>query len=393
MQFTVPRFIYLGAGSISSVTEIPSKKAVIFADQTMVKFGWCDRIKKLLEDNDTQVLVYSDIPADPNRTIVSSGLKMVNEFKPDLFIGIGGGSAIDVGKAVWVFYELPNLTWDEAIIPFTLPKIRNKARYIAIPSTSGTGTEVGTGAVIVNNEVDPPVKQWIDSYETVPDIAILDPEICLSLPLQPTANTGLDVLAHAFEAITVPGANEFIDAVAIKAIQMTFQWLPRAYENGQDLEAREKMQMASTLAGMAFNNAGLGIMHSLAHQLGSVFGVPHGKANALVMPYVIAYNCRAAQKRYADIALAIGITGTSIDQLVIGLLNKIQSLKQRVGIPLSIKECGIDVNKFNSLLDVISKNALNDGCVPGNPVQPDVNDLKMLYQLAWEGKSPELCLP
>lgn len=390
MQFTVPRNVFYGAGAISRVTELPATRAMIVSDAVMLKLGWVDRVKGFLEASGTEVAVFAEAEPDPSRITVGRGVEMMREFEPDLVVGLGGGSSIDAGKAMWVFYELPDMTWDVASVPFSIPPLRAKARFIAIPSTSGTGTEVGIGAVITDTEATPPVKKSIDSYELVPDMAIVDPELCLTVPPDVTANTGMDVIVHALEAYVAAAANDFSDGPAIKALQLAFEWLPRAVEHGTDSTAREKMHYAAAVAGQSFNNCGLGINHSLAHQLGSVWGVPHGRANAVLMPYVVAYNAAVSSPRYADVALSLGVRGVSVDQLVSGLIDKIFDLVRALGMPTRIKDMGISEESFNSAVDVIAKNALDDACTGDNKRQPTLEDLKHVYLSAWDGVLPHI---
>jgi alcohol dehydrogenase class IV len=387
-EFTVPRNVFYGEDAINKVTTIPASRAMVVSDAVMAGLGWVDRIVALLEANGSEVVTFTEIEPDPSRTTVARGLEIMRQFGPDVIVGLGGGSSIDAGKAMWVFYELPDMAWETASVPFSLPPLRRKARYIAIPSTSGTGTEVGTGAVITNDAASPRVKKSIDSYELTPDVAIVDPALCLTVPPEVTANTGMDVIAHALEAYVAAGANEFCDGLCVKALQLAFEWLPYAVRKGSDHTAREKMHYASAIAGLGFNNSGLGITHSLAHQLGSVWGVPHGRANAVLLPYVIAYNARLCGARYADVALALGVTGSTVDQLVAGLIQKCFGLMREIGIPISIRQLGINADQFEADLDAIAENARQDACTGDNARQPTLEDLRQIYLHAWEGVLP-----
>lgn len=385
MEFTVPRNILYGYGAIADVTRIPAKRAMLVSDQVMAGLGWVERVQRILEDNGTEVCVFSDVEADPSRDTVASGVEVMREHEPEVVVGLGGGSSIDAGKAMWVFYELPDMTWDVASIPFSLPPLRQKARFIAVPSTSGTGTEVGIGAVITDRASTPPVKKSIDSYELTPDVAILDPELCLTMPSEVTANTGMDVVSHALEAYAAAGANEFSDGLAIKSLQLTFEWLPRAVADGSHRDARAKMHYASAIAGLSFNNAGLGITHSLAHQLGSVWGVPHGRANAVMLPHVVAYNAASSGARYAEVATALGVGSASTDESVHALIGRIAALMDEVGMPTSTSELGISSDEFEAKLDCIAQNAQEDACTGDNVRQPTVDELKSIYQRSRAG--------
>ncbi len=384
-EFTVPRNIFYGFGAIADVTKIPAERAVLVSDQVMAGLGWVERVKSILENNGTRVRVFADVESDPSRDTVALGTEVLREHQPDVIVGLGGGSSIDAGKAMWVFYELPDMKWEIASVPFSLPPLRQKARFIAVPSTSGTGTEVGIGAVITDKAADPPVKKSIDSYELTPDVAILDPELCLTMPPDVTANTGMDVISHALEAYVSAGANEFSDGLAIRALQLTFEWLATAVADGSDRAAREKMHYASAIAGLAFTNTGLGITHSLAHQLGSVWAVPHGRANAVMMTHVVAYNAASSGARYAEVAAALGLGAASVDEAVVALIERIGVLMGHIGMPTSMSEVGIPSEEFEASLDVIARNALDDACTGDNVRQPTVADLKAIYRRSREG--------
>jgi alcohol dehydrogenase class IV len=385
MQFTVPREIYYGYGTLENITRIPAERAVVVSDAVMASLGWVDRVKAVLEAAGTEVRVFAEVEPDPCRDTVAKGAEIMREFGPQVIVGLGGGSAIDAAKAMWVFYELPDITWEAACEIFGMPPLRNKARFIAVASTSGTGTEVGNSAVITDRSVQPAIKRFMCDYELTPDVTIADPELCLTMPPEVTANTGMDVIAHALEAYVTAGANDISDGLAIKALQLTFEWLPAAVSDGSDRTAREKMHYASMIAGQAFNNAGLGINHSLAHQLGSVWGVPHGRANAVVMPNVIAFNAEASAERYADVARALGVSGKDSGELVSGLIEKLFELMTQIDMPRSIAELDIAADAWDEALEVAARNAFDDGCTGDNVRQPTYGDLKGIYMRSREG--------
>ena len=389
-QFTVPREIYYGYGAIDSLASVRANRAMVVSDKIMERLGWVNKVKQILGDNGTDVIVFTEVKPDPSRALVAKGLDIMRDFEPDLVVGIGGGSPIDAGKAMWVFYELPEMTWEQACVPFSLPRLRTKARFVAIPSTSGTGTEVGIGTVITDTASVPAVKKSIDSFEITPDVAILDPQLTLSMPPDITANTGMDVIVHAMEAYVANGANEISDSLAMRSMELAFEWLPKAVQSGDDERAREKMHMASAVAGMAFNNAGLGITHSLAHLLGSVWGVPHGRANAVLLPYVIAFNAKVADHRYANIAVALGLEGENNDQLVRALIRRLLCLMDSIAMPAAIKDLGIDEDDFNKSLDSLVVNALEDACTGDNPGEVTADQLKGIYLSAWAGEFPKV---
>jgi alcohol dehydrogenase len=384
-EFTVPRNTFYGFGALAKVAIMPAQRAMVVSDPKMADLGWVDKVRGILEANGTKVTVFTNVEPDPSRETVTSGVAAMWDCRPQVIVGLGGGSAIDAGKAMWVFYELPDMTWDIASVPFSLPPLRNKARFIAVPSTSGTGTEVGNGAVITNTHADPPVKKSIDSFELTPDVAIIDPELCLTMPPEVTANTGMDVIAHALEAYVSAGANDFSDGLAIKAMQLAFEWLPSAVQNGSNRTARERMHYASAVAGLSFNNAGLGIIHALAHQLGPVWGIPHGRANAVIMPYAVEFNAKVSAPRYAAVASAIGAGGEGTEASVGSLIDRILRLMKEIGMPLSIEELGVSSRDLDNTIDDIAQNALSDTCIGDNDRQPTAEDLKGICKHAWKG--------
>ena len=384
--------MFYGFGAIEAVTKIPAKRAMVVSDQIMAGLGWVDRVVKILRDAGTEVKVFTDVEPDPSRDTVALGAEVMREHEPEVVIGLGGGSSIDAAKAMWVFYEMPDTKWEVVSVPFSLPPMRKKARYIAIPSTSGTGTEVGIGAVITDRAASPPTKKSIDSYELTPDIAILDPELCLTMPPEVTANTGMDVVSHALEGYVAAGANDFSDGLCIQALQLVFEWLPRAVEDGSDRTAREKMHNASTAAGLGFNNAGLGLTHSLAHQLGAVWGVVHGRANALMLPHVVAFNAgdHVSAARYARAAAALGVGRDSVEASVEALVERVLELGDEVGMPRSTGDAGVPDDELQAKLDGIAQHALDDACTGDNVRQPTIGDLKGIYLRVSEGLTPRV---
>lgn len=391
MQFATPKMIYSGAGALNEIVSIPAARALIVTDKNMCSMGCIDHAVRLLKEQGTETLVFSDIAGEPGRSTVDKAVQIARQFAPDLIIGIGGGSVIDVGKAIWAFCELPELTWVDAIKPFALPRFRGEIHYIAVPSTSGTGSETGTSAVIMDDRQTPSVKQWLDSYEIIPDAAILDPELCVTMPPSVTANTGFDALSHAIEAYAATGANELSDCMALRAVSLIFAWLLPAIRDGANLVAREKMHLASAMAGMAFNNAGLGLMHAMAHQLGAQMRIPHGMANALVMPYVIAFNSKSAAHRYADLAQMAGIAGQDDQEATRQLIAALQELRCAANIPMSIsaasERCGTQLMYDPNHL---AQRAMLDGCAETNPREFTSDDIVALYRAAYQGTDPLL---
>jgi acetaldehyde dehydrogenase/alcohol dehydrogenase len=334
---------------------------------------------------------------------VLKGAKAMERFKPDVIIALGGGSAMDAAKGMWLFYEHPDLEFDALKLKFMdirkrvfkFPKMGNKSKMVAIPTTSGTGSEVTSFAVITDKVKN--IKYPLADYELTPDVAILDPEFVMTVPKSITADTGLDVLTHAIEAYTSILASDYTDALAIKAIQLVFDYLPKAYKDGTDRVAREKMHNASCIAGMAFTNAFLGINHSLAHKLGGEFHIPHGRANAILLPHVVEFNGQrpnkfvsfpkyetfVADKKYAEIAKALGLPASTPEQGVKSLVGAIKSLAKEVGIPDSISACGVDKKEFMSKVDFLAERAFEDQCTTANPKMPLVKELAEIYKKAF----------
>lgn len=309
---------------------------------------------------------------------------MAREFEPDLIVGLGGGSVMDAAKAAWVLYEYPDATWDWIFSRPRLRDLRRRARYVGVPTTSGTGSEVTYFAVITDRRGETPVKRGFGSREMMPDLAIVDPELTVTMPPSVTADTGFDVLVHAVEAYVSVAANDFSDPLALKAIRDIFAWLPRAVAHGDDLEAREKVHFAATTAGLSFTNADLGIAHALAHQLGAVFGIPHGRANALMLAPVVRFNAPAARARYAQIARALGLPADDEDTATEALAQAIEDLQEGVGIPKTLAEMGVDRSEFEARLEVMVENAHRDGCRPGNPRVAEAEDLRALLLGIWD---------
>lgn len=385
-RITIPRDIYIGTGALEGLKDLEAKSALIVTEKLMTKLGFTGKVESILKQIGVEVTVFDEVEADPSRQIIDRGAMMAAECKPDLIVGLGGGSSIDAAKGIWLFYEHPGISWDEAHATVATRRLREKAKFVAIASTSGTGSEATRAAVITNRDVTPAVKRGLGSTHMAPDVAIVDPELPATMPPSVTANTGFDVLVHAIETYVTRGANDFADALAIKATQMVFDWLPKAVADGSDLVAREKMHNASLLAGIAFSNAGLGSVHATAHQLGGAFSIPHGRGNAFMLCPVIKFNSSVAAVRYADIARAIGIQAATVEKATERLVEAINLLKVQAGIPLSIKADGLDEKTFMDNLEQVTENGFNDGSNRGNPRQPTKEDIRNLFMSAWNGE-------
>ena len=365
--------LYHGLGSLEELKNIKGKKAVIVIGGSSVrKNGSLDRVENILKTSGFETTIFSGVESDPSVTTVRKGAALFSEFQPDWVIGLGGCSAIDAAKAMWALYEYPDLTFEKMTEVAGIPPLRNKARFVAIPSTSGTGTEITALAVITDREKG--VKYPLVSYELLPDFSIVDGELCKSMPKNVTANTGLDALTHCVEAYVSNIDDNYADAMAKGGIQLIFANLKEAVVNPQNGVARQNMHDASCLGGYAFTNAWLGIVHSLAHQMGGVFGIPHGCANAILLPNVIRYNAKATD-RYNDLA-ALMHCGENAEDFAVA----IEQLRAECGVPASIKEYGIDEEAWKKAIPAMAEHAMTDPCTGFNPRTTNVEDLAKLYE-------------
>lgn len=369
--------IFHGAGSLEELKNIKGKKAIIVTGgSSMKKSGTLDRAVAFLQEAGIETRIFDGVEEDPSSATSLKGAEAMLEFQPDWIVGLGGCSAIDAAKTMWIFYEYPDTDFDSLIKPFSVPVLRNKAKFIAIPSTSGTGTETTGLAVITDREKG--VKYPIVSYELTPDIAIVDGEICASMPAHITSNTGLDALTHCVEAFVSNIDNNYADVLSKGGLEIVFDNLPEAVKNPENIVARQNMHDASFMAGLAFNNAWLGIVHSLSHQVGALYGIPHGCANAIFLPNVIRYN-QSATDKYPALAKVIG------EETAEGLAVAIEKLRKDVNNIGSLKEFGISKEDWIKNLDYITGNALIDPCTGFNPRVPSLEDLKNIYNACYEG--------
>ncbi len=385
-RFTIPRDMYYGKGSLEHLKNLDGKKAIlVLGGGSMKRFGFVDKALEYLKEAGIETRTFENVEPDPSVETVMKGAKAMQEFEPDWIISMGGGSPIDAAKAMWVFYEYPETSFEDIIQPFSFPTLRKKARFIAIPSTSGTATEVTAFSVITDYSNG--VKYPLADFNITPDIAILDPELAETMPTTLTAHTGMDALTHAVEAYVSTLNSPFTDPLALKSIEMVFDYLPASFEG--DMEAREQMHYAQCLAGQAFSNALLGIVHSMAHKTGAMFGtghIPHGCANAIYLPYVIQFNAKNAEKRYGDIARYIGLQGDTDAELVVALCDKITDYNKQLGIPLTLKEFGIVESEFLDKVTLISERAIEDACTGSNPREISVSEMEELFKCIYYGK-------
>ena len=369
--------VFHGPGSLEELKNIKGKKAfVVTGGSSMKKSGTLDKAVAFLKEAGIETFVFDGVEEDPSSATSFKGAEAMLAFQPDWIVGIGGCSAIDAAKTMWIFYEHPDTDFDSLIKPFSVPVLRNKAKFIAIPSTSGTGTETTGLAVITDREKG--VKYPIVSYELTPDIAIIDGEICASMPAHVTSNTGLDALTHCVEAYVSNIDDNFADVLSKGGLEIVFDNLEEAVKNPSNIAARQNMHDASFMGGLAFNNAWLGIVHSLSHQVGALYGIPHGCANAIFLPNVIRYNSIATNK-FPSLAKVIGL------QTAEELAQAIEGLRKRVNNISSLKEFGISQEDWDKNLDYIANNAFIDPCTGFNPRVTSVEDLKDIYNASYEG--------
>ena len=383
VRFTIPREVYFGENALDKLASISGSKAMlVVGSERLKKDGTTARIQSLLKKAGIESDIFSGIEADPSITTVMKGVAAMNSYNPDWIIGIGGGSPIDAAKAMWIFYEHPDFTFEEAAKPFNLPELRRKARFIAIPTTSGTGTEVTSFSVITDYETG--MKYPIADYNITPDIALLDTSLVADMHRTLIADTGMDALTHAIEAYTSTMANPITDGLAIKAIQMIVRDLPASY--GGDVTARNSVHLAQCMAGMAFSNAILGVVHSMAHKTGRVLDIAHGRANAIYLTYATQYNARTAPEKYAEIARYLGLEGKTDAALVTALVDCIKKLRSDLNMPSSLKEHGTDEAFFMSHIKEIAKKAVGDPCTGTNPRPVSEEEMTGLFEAVYYGK-------
>ncbi len=384
MRFTLPRDIYYGKGSLEELKNLKGKKAVlVLGGGSMKRFGFVDKVLGYLNEAGIETKLFENVEPDPSVETVMKGAAFMREFEPDWIISMGGGSPIDAAKAMWVFYEYPETSFEEILQPFSFPQLRTKAKFLAIPSTSGTATEVTAFSVITDYEKG--IKYPLADFNITPDIAIVDPTLAETMPPKLVAHTGMDALTHAIEAYVSTMHAPFTDPLALRAIQMVFDNIIPSY-NG-DMAAREQMHYAQCMAGMAFSNALLGIVHSMAHKTGAAFStghIPHGCANAIYLPYVIKFNKKAALGRYAEIARFIGIEGSD-EECTAALCAKIDEYNVALNIPKTLKDFGINEDEFKEKVASISELAIGDACTGSNPREITPAEMEKLFNCIYYG--------
>ena len=413
LWFRAPEKVYIKRGCLPVALEelknvMDKKKVFIVTDTFLFENGYTKPITDKLDELGIAHTTFSNVAPDPTLACAIEGTRAMNEFKPDAIIAVGGGSAMDAGKIMWVMYEHPEVDFLDMAMRFmdirkrvyTFPKMGEKAYFIAVPTSAGTGSEVTPFAVITDEKTG--TKYPLADYELLPKMAIVDCNMMMNAPKGLTSASGIDAVTHCLEAYASMMATEYTDGLAIESLKNIFKYLPRAYENGaNDPEAREKMANAATMAGMAFANAFLGVCHSMAHKLGAFHHIPHGIANALMINYVLRFNSAEVPtkmgtfpqydhphtlKRYAEVAEALGFGGANDEESLNNLIKAIDELKEKIGIKKTIKDYGVDEKDFLDRLDEMSEQAFDDQCTGANPRYPLISEIKDMYLKAYYGK-------
>ena len=382
-NFDSPRIVF-GEGALDALDELQGQRALIITDATMVQLGLVDKVKAHLDSAGIEVHLFDEVEPDPSVETVLRGAQVARKVEPDWIVGLGGGSPIDAAKAIWVLYEHPDIE-PAAISPIMDLVLRQKARLITIPTTSGTGADVTWGIVLTDTEEQR--KMGLGHRENLADIAIVDPEMAAGMPPQLTADTGLDALTHAVEGYTCTWQNDLTDGLCINAARLVFQYLPRAVADGSDTEAREKMHNAATCAGLGFGNAMASMAHAMGHALGSLFHIPHGRAVAIFLPYTIEFAAREASERFAELAALTGCSNEGGEKAARALADCIRNLCREVGNPTSIAETGVGREAYEAQLDKLVDDAFNDTQMLTTVRSPSYEELRQLFLYAFDGQA------
>lgn len=390
-RFTLPRDLYHGKGSLEELKNLKGKKAMlVVGGGSMKRFGFLERAAGYLKEAGMEVELFENVEPDPSVETVMKGAEAMREFGPDWIVAMGGGSPIDAAKAMWAFYEYPETTFEDLITPFNFPELRTKARFCAIPSTSGTATEVTAFSVITDYSKG--IKYPLADFNITPDVAIVDPELAEKMPPKLTAHTGMDAMTHAIEAYVSTLHCNYTDPLALHAIKMVHNDLKKSYDG--DMDARDRMHDAQCLAGMAFSNALLGIVHSMAHKTGAAYSgghIVHGCANAMYLPRVIQFNAKnkEALTRYAEIAAFIGLQGENEEELTAALVKELKAMNASLNIPDAIKDYEggiIDEKEFMDKLPEVARLAIGDACTGSNPRIPVQEEMEKLLKACYYGE-------
>jgi alcohol dehydrogenase class IV len=383
--FRSPEIVF-GPGALDHLTQLSGQRAFIVTDATLVKLGFAQKVQEKLRLAGIASEIFSDVEAEPALETIACGATAMSAYQPDWVVGLGGGSAIDAAKAMWILYENPQINI-LAVTPFEPLNLRQKAKMVAISATSGTGAEVTWGIVLT--DPNDQRKVAVGSPVNIPDIAIIDPALAMTMPPRLTADTGMDALTHAIEGYTSTWNNDFSDGLCLKAIQLIFEYLPRAVANGADEEAREKMHNAAAIAGLGFINSMCSLAHALGHSLGAVFNLPHGRTVGLFLPYTIQYNARGSngQPRYCDITTFLGLPATTPQQGAESLVQAVRQLATKIEQPLSIQQARqISLTDLENSMEKLVENAAGDTQIITSVRSPSTEDIHKLFLYAYQGK-------
>ncbi len=379
--FKSPEIVY-GEGALDTLEQVSGQRAFIVTDATMVKLGFAERVAGYFHRAGIETRIFAEVEPNPTFKVVLKGKELCIAFQPDWVVGLGGGSAMDAAKAIYVLYERPDMEVEEInpLVPLGLGK---KARLMAIPTTSGTGAE--TTWVVVLTDQEAHKKTVLGSRENVPHLAIVDPSFTMGLPRQITADTGMDVLTHAVEGYTSLWINDFSDGLCLAAIRLAFNYLPRAWVDGQDAEAREKMHNAATIAGLGFGNSNAALAHAMGHPMSPALAVPHGRAVGLFLPYTIQFTAGCMGARYAEIARFMGLPAGSNEEGTASLVQAVRDLAGQIGQPLTVADLGIPREAFEAALPKMVEDGMIDTTTCARC--PDEEEMEKLYRYAYEGKT------
>jgi alcohol dehydrogenase class IV len=382
-NFDSPRIVF-GEDALDVLDELQGQRALIITDTTMIELGLVEKVKAHLDNTDIEVHVFDEVEPDPSVETVLKGAREAQKVEPDWIIAVGGGSPIDAAKAIWVLYERPDVE-PAAISPVMDLELRRKARFVAIPTTSGTGSDVTWGIVLTDTEEQR--KMGLGHRENLADIAIVDPAMAVNMPPQLTADTGLDALTHAVEGYTCTWHTDLTDGLCLNAARLVFEYLPRAVADSSDIEARERMHNAATCAGLGFGNAMAAMAHAMGHALGGVFHVPHGRAVSLFLPYTIEFAAGEAPDRYADLAVFIGCSNEGGKKAARSLAESIRQLCRGINSPTSVAETGIERGEYEAQIDKLVDDAFNDTQMLTTVRSPSYEELQQLFLYAYDGRS------
>jgi alcohol dehydrogenase class IV len=383
--FVSPQVVF-GAGALDAIDELKGQRALVVTDGPLVELGLVDRVKIHLGRAGIEVHVFDGVEPDPSVRTVRQGAEVALDVEPDWIVGLGGGSAMDAAKAIWVLYERPDID-PAAINPFDDLGLRQKARLITIPTTSGTGAEV-TWAIVLT-DTDEQRKMGLGNRENAADIAIVDPVMAAGMPPQLTADTGLDALTHAVEGYTCAWHTDLSDGLCVKAARLVFENLPRAVADGSDMQVRERMHNAATCAGLGFGNAMAATAHSMGHALGAVFHLPHGRAVGLCLPYTIEFAACTAPERFAGLAAVLGISQAGGEAGARALAKRVRDLSREIGNPTSLSQVGIAHEAYEAHLEKLVDDAFNDTQVVAAARMPSFEEMEQLFVCAYDGNPAE----